>query len=146
MFSIFLTKIFAAIFDLNGSKGLGENGICTKGVVHSKKNSEGWGSEVCTVSKIRFGVYCVKYAILWWENLQHLKNFDRLSNTLALHLMLQNTSLKWNQQLRKRNLPFINTFTSKIALIIFISNSHYCLSCNYYDVTAVWRIWSWINQ
>ena len=30
-------NIFAAIFDLNGSKGLGEKGICTKGVVHSKK-------------------------------------------------------------------------------------------------------------
>ena len=43
MFSIFLTKIFAAIFDLNGSKGLGENGICTKRVVHSKKTQRGGG-------------------------------------------------------------------------------------------------------
>ena len=43
MFSIFLTKIFAAIFDLNGSKGLGEKGICTKGVDHSKKTQRGGG-------------------------------------------------------------------------------------------------------
>ena len=39
-------KIFAAIFDLNGSKGLREKGICTKGVVHSKKTQRGGGGGV----------------------------------------------------------------------------------------------------
>ena len=39
-------NIFAAIFDLNGSKGLGEKGICTKGVVHSKKTQRGGGGGV----------------------------------------------------------------------------------------------------
>ena len=36
-------KITAAIFDLNGSEGLGEKGICTKGVVQSKKTQRGGG-------------------------------------------------------------------------------------------------------